>query len=102
VLLLISSIFLLSFKHIPSPPAPQGSQSLAICTAGTVIGFGSNSACQVGDGSSSITEPIPVATSGISNIVAVSAGADFSLALDNDGTVWAWEAEIHTNATPSS
>lgn len=34
--------------------------------------------------------PVPVAVVGLTNVTAVAAGASHSLALRNDGTVWAW------------
>ncbi len=38
---------------------------------------------------------VPVQVSGLTGVLAVSAGGDFSLALRNDGTVWAWGDGAH-------
>jgi alpha-tubulin suppressor-like RCC1 family protein len=55
----------------------------------TVWAWGNNGNGQLGVGST-IQETIPVQVSGLSGIMAVSAGNDFTLTLKNDGTVWAW------------
>lgn len=64
--------------------------SLAI-VGGTVRGWGSNASGQLGTGSSSgtpVTSPAQALV--LTNITAVAGGANHSLALRNNGTVWAW------------
>lgn len=56
---------------------------------GNVIGIGYNEYGQLGNGEIENTYE-PVNTVNISSIVKVSAGGEHSLALKDDGTVWAW------------
>lgn len=70
--------------------------SIALKSDGTVWAWGYNASGQVGD-SSSITRLAPVRVTPAAPVFpltfkAVSAGVDHSLALRNDGTVWAWGA----------
>ncbi|MCM8768306.1 MAG: FG-GAP-like repeat-containing protein [Candidatus Omnitrophica bacterium] len=72
-----------------------GNHSLAVKSDGTVWAWGANSKGQLGDGTNTEkTEPVQVKGSGgtgfLSNIRQVAAGGRHSLALDKDGTVWAW------------
>lgn len=59
---------------------------------GTVWSWGRNDNGQLGIGSQSPTSTprTPVQVSGLTNVVAIAAGQDFSAALKSDGTVWAW------------
>ena len=73
--------------------------SLAVKSDGTVWAWGNNASGQVGNNSTAnrltpqqITPAAPVFPN---TFKAVSAGADHSLALRNDGTVWAWGANNH-------
>ena len=75
--------------------AAGGSHSLALKTDGSVWAWGGNWYGQLGDNSTTDRHtPIQVKDSGgagfLSNITAISAGDGHSLALKNDGTVWAW------------
>lgn len=68
------------------------SHMLALLTDGTVVAWGENSSGQLGDGTISALSASPVVVSGMTGIVAVSAGKNHSLALDSLGQVWAWGA----------
>ena len=70
--------------------AAGGLHSLALQSDGTVLAWGNNDNGQLGDGTNT-DRSLPVQVIGLTGITAV-AGADenFSLALRNDGTVWAW------------
>lgn len=70
------------------------SHSLALRTDGTVWGWGSDCYGELGDGVQepcppSNFETAPVSVPGLSGITAIAA-SDHSLALESDGTVWAW------------
>jgi alpha-tubulin suppressor-like RCC1 family protein len=62
---------------------------LAVKEDGTALSWGQNSYGQLGNGTTS-TRPTPGTVSGLTQVVAVSAGQGHSLALRADGTVWAW------------
>ena len=64
--------------------------SLAVMPDHTVMGWGSNTLGQLGDGSTT-NRPAPVAASAVlSHVVQLSAGWKHSVALTDDGKVWTW------------
>ncbi|WP_278277590.1 RCC1 domain-containing protein [Anaeromicrobium sediminis] len=63
--------------------------SLAIDSAGQAWAWGLNNWGQLGDGSNSDSD-IPVQVSGLTDVIAISAGGGHSLAIDSNGRVWAW------------
>ncbi|MGQ0829238.1 MAG: RCC1 domain-containing protein [Bacteroidota bacterium] len=63
--------------------------STFLCTNGTVHSTGFNAFGQLGDGTN-VDKSTPVAVSSISNIIAISSGAEHTLALQSNGEVWAW------------
>ncbi|MFZ1361236.1 MAG: fibronectin type III domain-containing protein [Candidatus Saccharimonadales bacterium] len=75
--------------------AAGGSHSLALLSDGTVWAWGSNANGQLGIGTITPQEtPMQVLNSAgdntFSDAISIAAGANFSLALKSDGTVWAW------------
>ena len=66
--------------------------SLALTRDGSVYAWGSRSHGQVGDGVRKTGSPLasPVEISGLPKIRAIAAGGHHSLALSEDGTVYAW------------
>jgi alpha-tubulin suppressor-like RCC1 family protein len=64
--------------------------SLVLKSDGTVLAMGDNGAGQLGVGSSNSTVAIPTLVSGLSNVVALAGGPNYSLAVDSAGVVWAW------------
>lgn len=73
--------------------ATESNHSLALQSNGTVWAWGSNGLSQLGPNGSTTwphTDRAPVHVSGLNNIVAIEAGVNYSVALRNDGTVWAW------------
>jgi uncharacterized repeat protein (TIGR03803 family) len=63
--------------------------SLALKTNGTVWGWGRAKQGELGDGSTPALRTIPVKATGLTNVSAIAAGMDFSLAISN-GFVWQW------------
>ena len=64
--------------------------SLALKDDGTVWAWGANFHGQLGDGTTTTYRTGPVKVSGLSGVTDVAAGCSHSLALKDDGTVWAW------------
>lgn len=69
--------------------------SLALKNDGTVWGWGDNSAGELGITRYGSGNPTPVQVVGISDVVAIAAGYNYSLALKSDGTVWAWGSQAY-------
>ncbi len=70
-----------------------GSHSLALRSDGTMLSWGSDVAGQLGDGGTTTNQTTPVAVSNATGIVAISAGANHSLALKANGDVLAWGSD---------
>lgn len=71
--------------------AAGGNHGLALKVDGTVWAWGTDFQGQLGDGTTTGQgQGTPVQVEGILGVVAIAAGYDYSLALTNDGTVWAW------------
>jgi alpha-tubulin suppressor-like RCC1 family protein len=76
--------------------AAGGWHSLALKRDGTVWAWGLGSEGQLGDGTQSLGRKHPVQVIGsdgvgvLTGITAIAAGREHSLALRDDGTVWAW------------
>jgi len=66
------------------------SHSLALKSDGTVWAWGLNMMGQLGTGGNYMNITSPVQVSGLSGVIAISAGSVFSLAVKSDGTAWAW------------
>jgi hypothetical protein len=68
--------------------------SLALKSDGTVWAWGSNWSGELGNGTNTQSN-VPVPVDSLTGIIAIDAeGASYSLALKNDGTVWAWGSGI--------
>ncbi len=80
--------------HTKKPSIAAGSEhSLALKSDGTVLSWGSDSAGQLGNVATNPFEPTPVAVSGLTDIVAVVAGENHSLALKANGDLYAWGSD---------
>jgi alpha-tubulin suppressor-like RCC1 family protein len=64
--------------------------SLALLHDGTVMASGENGFGELGDGTGGGFSDVPVAVSGLSEVTAIAAGGNHSLALLRNGTVMAW------------
>src|SRR5258708_4943256 len=70
--------------------AGGGEHTLSVKSDGTALAWGNNWAGQLGDGGVEASSTTPKAVVGLTNVAAMAAGANHSLALTSDGTVWAW------------
>jgi YD repeat-containing protein len=69
--------------------------TIALKNDGTVWTWGYNGSGQLGDGTAldnSASRSAPIQVSGLSGVVAIAAGENYTIALKNDGTVWTWGA----------
>ncbi|CAM4494770.1 RCC1 domain-containing protein [Corallococcus exiguus] len=64
--------------------------TLVLKQDGTVWAWGYNKSGQLGDGTTVTDRNAPVQVQGLTGITAIAAGYHHSLALKQDGTVWAW------------
>jgi alpha-tubulin suppressor-like RCC1 family protein len=68
-----------------------GAHHLALGSDGRVWAWGDNFAGQLGDGAASpMDSAVPIPVINITDAIAISAGASFSMALRSDGTVMVW------------
>jgi len=88
-----------------------GSHSMALCSDGTIVAWGSNTNGQLGNNSTTqSTTPVAVTTSSgalsTRTVIAISAGANHSLAVCSDGTAAAWglntTGQLGNNSTTQS
>jgi alpha-tubulin suppressor-like RCC1 family protein len=70
--------------------AAGSNHNMVLKSDGTVWAWGSNSNGQLGDGTTGGSNGTPMPVQNLSGVTCIAAGWDFSLALKNDGTVWAW------------
>ena len=96
--------------------AAGGSHSLAVKKDGTVWSWGSNQYGQAGFGKIEsraggpayympdqfLKTYTPIQVQGLTHVIAISAGIDYSLALTSDGTVWTWGSKKYGQAMESS
>ena len=66
------------------------SHSIALKSDGTVWTWASNTFGQIGDGTIDTQRRTPVQVTSLANIIAITAGSEYNLALKGDGTVWSW------------
>ncbi len=64
--------------------------SLALTSEGTVYAWGRNDVGQLGLGNTDSPQHSPVLIPGLSDVIALAAGDDHTLALKADGSIWAW------------
>ncbi len=95
--LLLGAVLLAGLGSVASRAAtPQlaagSAHSVALHRNGTVYAWGDNNYGQLGNGRSGSGQysGLPVRVQGLSDIVALAARGEHTLALKADGTVWAW------------
>ncbi|MEJ2668457.1 MAG: hypothetical protein P8Z81_15410, partial [Deinococcales bacterium] len=83
--------------HTITALAAGSEQSLALEDNGTVWAWGYNGHGQIGNGASGTDVLTPTAVAALSGhtITAIAAGSGDSLALDDNGSVWAWGDNAH-------
>ena len=64
--------------------------AVALRADGTVVAWGSNADGKLGIGTFGGSFPTPQAVNGLTDVTAIAAGLDHTLALRSDGSVWAW------------
>ncbi len=64
--------------------------SLAIKNDGTVWAWGDNGNGQLGDDGINYRSSFPIQVTKLDDIIAIDSNNNYSLALRNDGTIWAW------------
>ncbi len=69
--------------------------SLAVKSDGTVWAWGNNFRGQLGNGNYANTSTPVQVSGGLSGVIAVAGGYYHSVALENDGTVWAWGYNVY-------
>lgn len=67
-----------------------GWHSLALDADGNVWSWGSGGQGQLGDGTAVTRKPLPTIVPGLDGVAQIAAGAFHSLAMTEDGKVWAW------------
>jgi alpha-tubulin suppressor-like RCC1 family protein len=70
--------------------AAGSGETFALLSNGNVMAWGGNVSGQLGLRSTESQIDVPTVVPGLSDIVAVSGGSGFGLALNADGNVWAW------------
>jgi len=85
-----TATYTLTGAFTPAVVSAGANHSVVLRDDGTVWTWGLNSLGELGDGTTTSPRSIPGIVNGLTGITAISAGADFTLALRNDHTVWAW------------
>ncbi len=73
--------------------AAGGNHNLGIKADGTLWAWGHNTSGQLGDGGSNDEENAPVQIGSSTSWVEIACGSAHSLALQSDGTIWAWGSD---------
>lgn len=73
---------------------------LMLKTDKTVWAIGTNSSGELGNGNATTRSTTPVQVAGLSNVARIAAGEQFSVALKEDGTIWAWGINVNGQLGP--
>lgn len=82
-------IQVMGLEHITGVAGGYG-HSMALDSTGQLWAWGLNSSGQLGNGSQEEIVSVPVKVVKLQGVVAIAGGGIHSLALDNQGRVWAW------------
>ena len=66
--------------------------SMALKNDGSVWTWGGNYSGELGDGTTNSYSTEPVKAKNLENIIDITAGRGYALAIKNDGTLWAWRS----------
>ncbi|MBI3775202.1 MAG: hypothetical protein HY273_06560, partial [Gammaproteobacteria bacterium] len=69
--------------------------SLAMKADGSIWVWGPNGDGALGNGSTAIRQTTPSQVVGLSGVIALAAGYQYTVALKSDGTVWAWGSNVY-------
>jgi alpha-tubulin suppressor-like RCC1 family protein len=70
--------------------ATGANHSLALLSNQSVVAWGQNSNGQIGNGTTATAQSVPVSVGLVGAVAVISAGSNFSLAIDSTGTAWSW------------
>jgi alpha-tubulin suppressor-like RCC1 family protein len=70
--------------------AAGSGHTVALRQGGAVWTWGNNSYGQLGDGTTGDRRTLPASVPGLIDVTAIAAGDNYSVALRQDGTLWAW------------
>ena len=83
-------------EPVPGAPAVRmlsiGGHALAVAANGLLWSWGSNGNGELGVGSIGVVTSGPTQVPGLANTTAIASGNGHSLAVDDDGNLWAWGA----------
>jgi alpha-tubulin suppressor-like RCC1 family protein len=97
IILTWTGIFILGYiKSGQGQSLSTGSgHNIVICNDGTLRSWGRNHQSQIGDGTTGGYKIVPVAVNTLTDVNQIDCGGEHSLALKDDGTVWAWGANMY-------
>jgi alpha-tubulin suppressor-like RCC1 family protein len=70
--------------------AAGGNAGFALLRNGTVWGWGDDECGELGNGTRTVDEALPVEVKGLRHVIAIAAGACSAYAVLSNGTVWSW------------
>jgi alpha-tubulin suppressor-like RCC1 family protein len=81
-----------AFNNVAQMALPNDSTAFGcvLLKNGTVQCWGDNSGGELGTGGAPASSSVPLAVSGISNVVQIAAGVENACALESNGSVWCW------------
>lgn len=90
VFIITAALFGISHTVAAQDIGAGARHSFALCNDGTLNAWGDNDDGELGIGITNMRSELPKTVQGLTDIIAVAGGEDFSIALKSDGTVWTW------------